>query len=157
MVHTQFDTKIKCFKTDNAFELGLSHEATAFFHEVVILRQTCIRDTPQQNGIVERKIKYLLETFRSLIFQSQVPLIYLGECLLAATYLINRIPTKILSNTIPFELLFGKIPIYHYLKSFGCLCYVSTQKRHRDKFHPRASSCVFLGYPYSQRDIKSWI
>lgn len=32
--------------------------------------------TPQQNGIVERKHRYLLETCQTLLFESRLPLSY---------------------------------------------------------------------------------
>ena len=40
--------------------------------EDILHQSTCI-DTPQQNGIAERKNKHLLKVARSLLFQSGVP------------------------------------------------------------------------------------
>ena len=120
MISTQFNTKIKIFRTDNALELGSSREATAFFQSKGILHQTSVRDTPQQNGVVERKHRHLLETARALFIRSKLPIIFWGDCILTATYLINRFPMKILHNKSPFEILFGHSPSYSHLRSFGC-------------------------------------
>lgn len=59
-----------------------------------------------------------------------------------------------LHNKIPFELLYGKPPTYNHLRSFGCLCYATIPKPHRDKFKPHAIPCVFLGYPFAEKGCK---
>jgi hypothetical protein len=35
-------------------------------------------------------------------------------------YLINRLPTALHSCQSPFEVLFGWVPDYHMLHTFGC-------------------------------------
>ncbi|GAB2300248.1 hypothetical protein Dimus_038610 [Dionaea muscipula] len=154
LITTQFQTLIKIIRSDNAFELGSSKEVVAFFSSMGIIHQTSCPATPQQNGVVERKHKHLLETSRALLFQSRLPLKFWGECVLTATYLINRYPSRILHHRSPYEMLYGVSPSYQHLPVFGCLCYVSTSTRHRDKFQPRATPCVFLGYPFGKKAYK---
>lgn len=69
-------------------------------------------------------------------------------------YVINRMPTKLLHNRTPYELLFHKSPSYYHLKVFGCLCYVFTLTHNRDKFWRRATKCIFLRYPFGQKGYK---
>jgi len=154
MVCTQFNTKVKTIRSDNALELGLSKEATSYFLSQGILHQTSCVATPQQNGVVERKHKHLLETSRALMFHSGLPLKYWGECVLTSTYLINRFSSKVLNGLSPFQVLFGEKPSYDHLKVFGCLCYASTLKAGRDKFQARVVPCVFIGYPFGQKAYK---
>ena len=128
MAKTQFDSTIRIIRTDNAMELSNSHTALDFFATTGILHQTSCVQTPQQNGVVERKHKHLLEISRALLMQSSLPIKYWGECVLTATYLVNRMPTKVLAGKTPYELLHGTAPSYDYLRAFGCLCFMSTLK-----------------------------
>jgi len=154
MAKTQFGQIVRIIRSDNALELGRSNEALSFFAETGIKHETSCVHTPQQNGVVERKHKHLLEVSRALMFQSALPLRFWGECVLTATYLINRMPTKVLQGKTPFEILFGQVPSYEHLKVFGCLCFITTAKHGRDKFQERAKACVFMGYPFGKKGYR---
>lgn len=152
-VETQYNTKILCVRSDNAKEL-VEGAMLSFYKKKGIASQSSCRDTPQQNGVVERKHRHLLETARALAFQSNLPSKYWGECVLCATYLINRMPLSSLQWLSPYEKLHSQSPTLTHLKSFGCLCFISTSKIHRSKFAPRAHPGVFIGYPLSQKGYK---
>ncbi|KAJ0565929.1 putative RNA-directed DNA polymerase [Helianthus annuus] len=154
MVATQFNIKIKCIRSDNAFELGTGNKHAEYFISKGILHQTSCVHVPQQNGVVERKHKHLLETSRALLFQSKLPLQFWGDCVLTATHLINIFPTKLLNGKTPYEILTNKSPSYAHLKAFGCLCYASTITQGRDEFQPRALPCLFIGYPFGKKGYK---
>lgn len=85
-----------------------------------ILHQTSCSGTPQHNGVVERKHRNLLETTR-LHFQSKLPIILWGECILGVTYMINKMPLKIIGGITPYEKLHGDKPLYEHLRAFDCL------------------------------------
>jgi len=80
-------------------------------------------------------------------------LCFWAECVLTAVYLINRLPITLLSQQTPFERLYGKVPSYSHLKVFGCLAY-ATVVHVSHKFGPRATRCVFRGYPVGQKAYK---
>jgi hypothetical protein len=141
-VENQFNTSVKIIRSDNGPEFMM----TDFFAEKGILHQTSCVETPQQNSVVERKHRHILNTTRCLLFESRIPNSYWSYVVSHAVHLINRLPTPVLKNSSPYEILFGKQPDLHDLKPFGCLCYSSTLSQNRTKLDPCAQKSVFLGF-----------
>lgn len=82
MVSTQFQTYVQTIWTDNAFELGSASAHAQYLSSLGIFHQTSCPHTPQQNGVVKRKHKHLLETSRALLFESKLPTKYWGNVFL---------------------------------------------------------------------------
>ncbi|WVZ06452.1 hypothetical protein V8G54_019798 [Vigna mungo] len=116
-----------------------------FFKSKGIIHQTSCVETPQQNGIVERKHQHLLNVTRALLFHSNLPHSFWNFAVLHGTYLMNCIPTPFLNNKTPFQKLYGHPCDISALKVFGCLCYISTLTSNRKKLDPRAHPCIFIG------------
>jgi hypothetical protein len=70
-----------------------------------IFHQTSCPDTSPQNGVAERKNRHLLEVARSLMFTMNVPKFLWREAVMTATYLINRMPSRVLGMKTPYEMI----------------------------------------------------
>ncbi|RVW38651.1 Retrovirus-related Pol polyprotein from transposon TNT 1-94 [Vitis vinifera] len=96
-------------KSDNAKEYFTSSLSTYLQNHGIIHISSCV-DTPQQNGVAERKNRHLLEVARCLMFSSNVPNYFWGEAILTATYLINRMPSRVLTFQSPRQLFLKQFP-----------------------------------------------
>jgi len=120
----------------------------SFYSSKGIIHQTSCVETPQQNGVVERKHQHILNIARSLMFQSYFPLSFCSFSVSHVVHLINMLPTTNLNNHFPHFALHNQVPDLSLLRVFGSLCFASTLQDHWTKFQPRARKCDFLGYSF---------
>ncbi|XP_055824271.1 uncharacterized protein LOC129892727 [Solanum dulcamara] len=78
-VHNLFSTCVKVLRIDNGTEF-MSTAFQSILSTLGICHQTTCVYTPQQNGVVERKHRTILNMARALRFQASVPLQFWGEC-----------------------------------------------------------------------------
>ena len=101
MVHTQFALKIKAIRIDNDKEFDMPDFLSS---NGIIHQHSCVYTT-QKNSAVEKKHQHLLSIARALQNQSHLPIQLWSEYVLKAAYLINRLPSPLLNNKTPFDLL----------------------------------------------------
>ena len=153
LVTTHFESNLQTLRSDNGTEY-MSNNMTQYLSMHGIFHQTSCVGTPQQNGVAERKNRDLLEKTRSLMLHMNIPKKFWSQGVLTATYLINRLPSRILGFKSPYEVLKNRPIDLSHLKVFGCTCFVHVQASHRDKLDPRSIKCVFLGYSSTQKGYK---
>ncbi|KAK0593418.1 hypothetical protein LWI29_036352 [Acer saccharum] len=160
MIQTQFQTKIKVFRTDNAKDYFNSLPGKYLMDQGIVHQSSCV-DTTQQNGVTERKNKHLLEVARSIMFTTNVPKHFWGEAVLTATYLINRMPSRVFKFQTPCQAILCSYPDTQIisslpLKVFGCTAFVHIHQHHRSKLDPKAIKCLFLGYSPTKKGYKCY-
>lgn len=97
-------TSVKTLRTDRGGEFH-SHEFKIFCAKHGINRHLTAPYSPQQNGVVERRNRTLMEMTRSMLKHMKMPNSMWGEAVRHATYLINRIVTRSLVDKTPYEAL----------------------------------------------------
>lgn len=155
LIHNQFGATIKTLRSDNGTEY-INMEFGQFLASHGIEHQTTCVNTPEQNGVAERKNRHLLEVARCLMFTMNVPKFLWGEAIKTATYLINRMPLRILEFKTPAHLLLNSNDFVVPPKVFGCVCFVHDYQNSVGKLDPRAIKCVFMGYSPSQKGYRCW-
>ena len=158
MIQNQFGTKIRRFRSDNTRDY-FNQILSPYFHKERIIHESSCINTPQQNGVAERKNGHLLNTTRALLFHQNVPKQYWGEAVLTYAYIINRIPSRVLGSKSPMEVLSKFYPDISATNTltpriFGCTSFVHVHSNNRGKLDPRAIKCVFVEYPSTQKCYK---
>ena len=137
-VLTQFGTKIKILRSDNGGEYT-SNAFKEFVGKHGIVHQTSCAYTPQQNGVAERKNRHLMEVARAMMFDRSVPKTYWGDAVMTAAHLINRLPTRNLGDSSPYEVLYNTKPSIDHFESFWicllCVCSRSAEEQTRTEEH----------------------
>ncbi|GKE82200.1 retrovirus-related pol polyprotein from transposon TNT 1-94, partial [Tanacetum coccineum] len=102
----------------NALSLGLSH-----YHKIV-------SRTPQQNGVVERRNRTLVEAARTMLIFSKAPLFLWAKAVAIACYTQNR------------SLI------------FGALCYPTNDSEDLIKLKAKADIGFFVGYAPNRKGYR---
>jgi len=146
LVERQFSLKIKSVQTDWG---GEYRKLNTYFKTIGIHHRVICPHTHEQNGMVERRHRHIVETGLTLLGQCHAPLKYWSYAFESSVYLINRMPTPVLNNKTPFECLLKSTPDYAFLRTFGCLCFPFLRPYNAHKLDFRSTPCVFLGYSTS--------
>ena len=89
MIQIQFKAKIQVLKTNSARDCFNSIIGEFLLKEGIVHQSSYI-DTPQQNGIVERKNRQLLEVAKALMLSSYVLKNFWRETVLTTTYNLSH-------------------------------------------------------------------
>ena len=109
-----------------------------------IISQITPPETPQWNGVSERRNRTLLDMVQSMMSPTDLLFTFWGYALETAAFTLNRVPSKVVEKT-PYEMWTGKRPSLSFLKILGCEAYVKRQVS--NKLEPKSDKCLFVGYP----------
>nr|GEZ12524.1 integrase, catalytic region, zinc finger, CCHC-type, peptidase aspartic, catalytic [Tanacetum cinerariifolium] len=73
MIQVRLNTTVRNIRTDNGTKF-VNQTLRAYYEEVGISHQTSVARTPQQNGVVERQNRTLVEAARTMLIFSKAPL-----------------------------------------------------------------------------------
>nr|GEU70823.1 uncharacterized mitochondrial protein AtMg00810-like [Tanacetum cinerariifolium] len=102
--------------------------------------------TPQQNGVVERRNQTLLEAARTMLIFSRAPLFLWVKAIATACFTQNCFIIHHRFNKTPYELINNKKPDISFLYVFGALCYPKNDREDIRKLGAKADIDFFIGY-----------
>ncbi|GJV16319.1 retrovirus-related pol polyprotein from transposon TNT 1-94 [Tanacetum coccineum] len=142
-----YKAKVCKIRTDNGTEFK-NTTLKAHYEKLGIMQQFSIARTPQQNGVVKRRNRTLVEAARTMLIFSRLPLpeFLWAEVVATACFTQNRSIIHTRYNKTPYELLRGRKPNIAYFHVFGSLCYPTNDRDDLGKMKPKADIGVFIGY-----------
>ncbi|KAJ9542419.1 hypothetical protein OSB04_028925 [Centaurea solstitialis] len=144
-VQVRLQLPVQVIRTDNGTKFK-NRKLDSFLDSVGITHTFSAARTPQQNGVVERKNRTLVEAARTMLTFSKLPLHFWAEAVASACFTQNRsLITKRFMKT-PYELVYNRPPSIKFFRVFGCECYVKNDKDNLDKFSPKGDEGIFIGY-----------
>ncbi|GKA47643.1 retrovirus-related pol polyprotein from transposon TNT 1-94 [Tanacetum coccineum] len=95
---------VRYIRTDNGTEF-VNKVLTEYYEHVKIFHQKTVLRTPQQNGVVERQNRSLVEAARTMLIFSKAPMFIWAEAVATACYTQNRSLIHTRHNKTPYELV----------------------------------------------------
>lgn len=135
--------------SDRGSEL-MSRKTQDYLVEMKIAHETSAPFTPEQNGLIERDNRTVVEMARSMLFHRKLSEVLWGEAVNTAVYLLNRSSSKLTGASTPYERYYGSRPRISHLRVFGSFAMLKEQHKKRSgyqgKLEPRARSVILVGY-----------
>ncbi|GJY33691.1 retrovirus-related pol polyprotein from transposon TNT 1-94 [Tanacetum coccineum] len=132
-------------RTDNRTEFKYQI-LKEYFDSVGISHQASFVITPQQNRVVERRNRTLVEAARKMLIFSCAPLFLWAEAIATACYTQNHSIIHRRFNKTPYELINGKKPYISFLHVFEALCYPKNDREDIRKLGAKGDISFFIGY-----------
>ncbi|GJX39398.1 retrovirus-related pol polyprotein from transposon TNT 1-94 [Tanacetum coccineum] len=120
-------------ETINGKRVGISHQASSVI-------------TPQQNGVVERRNRTLVEATRTMLIFSRALLFLWAEAIATACYTQNFSIIHRRFDKTPYKLINGKKLDISFLRVFGALCYPKNDRDDIRKLGAKGDIGFFIGY-----------
>ncbi|GKC79701.1 retrovirus-related pol polyprotein from transposon TNT 1-94 [Tanacetum coccineum] len=144
-IQVRLNTTVRNVRTDNGTEF-VNQTLHEFYENVGISHQTSVARTPQQNGIVERRNRTLIEAARTMLIFSKAPLFLWAEAINTTCYTQNRLFIRLRHNKTPYEVMQDKKPNLSFFHVFGALCYPTNDNDDLGKLDEKADIGIFVGY-----------
>ncbi|GJT35214.1 retrovirus-related pol polyprotein from transposon TNT 1-94 [Tanacetum coccineum] len=152
MIQVRLKETVRRIRTDNGTEF-VNQTLREYYEKVDISHETSVARSPQQNGVVERRNRTLIEAARTMLIYAKAPLFLWAEAVATACYTQNRSMIRRHGKT-PYELLHDKPPNLMYLHVFGHYATTRMICENWSKLQPKADIGIFIGYAPTKKAFR---
>nr|GEZ11424.1 hypothetical protein [Tanacetum cinerariifolium] len=110
--------------------------------------------TPQQNGVVERRNRTLVEAARTMLIFANIPLFLWAEAIAIACFPQNHLIIHKCFDKTPYELMNKRKPNIKFFCVFGCRCYLFNDYDDVGKLKAKGDIGVFVVYSKESASFK---
>nr|GEU77069.1 hypothetical protein [Tanacetum cinerariifolium] len=150
LVQRGLQAQVRIVQTDKGTKI-LNQTLHAYFAAEGILHQTSVARTPEQNDVVERRNRTLVEAARTMLCAVKVPLFFWAEVIATACFTQNRSLVIPRLERTPYHIINDQKPSIKFFYIFGSLCYIVRDGENLDKMKEKGDKCIFVGYSTQSR------
>ncbi|KAI3771213.1 hypothetical protein L6452_02372 [Arctium lappa] len=148
-----FNSKVQKLRSDNGTEFR-NAKINSYLSEEGITPNFSAARTPQQNGVVERKNRTLVEAARTMLAESNLSTNFWAEAIATACFTQNRATIVKRFQKTSYELIHNRKPNIKYFHVFGCRCYILKDREYLGKFDKKADEGKFIGYSLASKAFR---
>nr|GEX46312.1 hypothetical protein [Tanacetum cinerariifolium] len=153
LVQIGLHAQVKIVRTDKGTEF-LNKTLHAYFAFEGILHQTSVDRTPEQNGIVERRNRTLVEAARTMLSATKVPLFFWAKAIATTCFTQNHSLVIPQHEKTPYHIINDQKPSVKFFHIFGSLCYIVRDGENLDKMKEKGDACIFVGFCAQSRAFR---
>ncbi|GJW84046.1 retrovirus-related pol polyprotein from transposon TNT 1-94 [Tanacetum coccineum] len=143
MIQVRLNALVRNIRTDNETEF-VNQTLCSYYESVSISQETSVARSPQQNGVIERRNRTLVEATRIMLIYAKSPLFLWAEVVTTVCYTQNRSIIRRHHGKTPYEILHDRKPDLFYLYVFGALCYPNNDSEDLGKLQVKADIGIFI-------------
>ncbi|GJS19733.1 retrovirus-related pol polyprotein from transposon TNT 1-94 [Tanacetum coccineum] len=153
MIQVRLQVTVRRIRTDNGTEF-VNQTLREYYEKIGISHETSVARSPQQNGVVERRNRTLIEAARTMLIYAKALLFLWAEAVATACYTQNCSIVRLRHGKTPYELLHDKPPDLSFFHVFGALCYPTNDSENLGKLQPKADISIFIGYAHTKKAFR---
>nr|GEV25256.1 retrovirus-related Pol polyprotein from transposon TNT 1-94 [Tanacetum cinerariifolium] len=119
-----------------------------------ISHQTSVSRTPQQDDVVERRNRTLVEDAHTMLIFSKALLFLWAEAINTACFTQNRSLIRLRYNKTPYELMQENKLDLSFFHVFDALCYPTNDNDDLGKLDAKADIGIFIGYAPTKKAFR---
>ncbi|GJZ41573.1 retrovirus-related pol polyprotein from transposon TNT 1-94 [Tanacetum coccineum] len=150
LVQRGLHAQVRTVRTNKGTEF-LNKTLHAYFAKEGIRHERSTAQTPEQNGVVERRNRTLVEVARTMLSVAKVPLFFWAEAIATTCFTQNRSLVIPRHEKTPYHIINGRKLSVKFFYIFGSLCYIMKDGENLDKMKEKGDACIFVGYSTQSR------